>query len=48
MKLSRRTNTIILWITSIGLLVGMVITFTPTLGALTGGARTTPACPPSS
>lgn len=32
MKLSRRTNTIILWIISIGLLVGMVITFTPTLG----------------
>jgi len=37
MRLSRRTNTIILWITSIGLLVGMIITFTPTLGALTGG-----------
>ncbi|MDZ7800126.1 MAG: peptidyl-prolyl cis-trans isomerase [Trueperaceae bacterium] len=39
MKLSRRTNTIILWIVSIGLLVGMVITFTPTLGALTGHGR---------
>lgn len=39
MKLSRRTNTIILWITSIGLLVGMVITFTPTLGALGGGGQ---------
>jgi parvulin-like peptidyl-prolyl isomerase len=37
MRLSRRTNTIILWIVSIGLLVGMIITFTPTLGALTGG-----------
>lgn len=36
MKLSRRTNTIILWIISIGLLVGMIITFTPT-GNLFGG-----------
>ena len=34
MKLSRRTNTIILWVISIGLLVGMVITFTPSLGNL--------------
>ena len=34
MKLSRRTNTIILWAVSIGLLVGMVITFTPTLGLM--------------
>lgn len=45
MKLSRRTNTIILWITSIGLLVGMVITFTPTLGALTGGGRNDTSAP---
>ncbi len=43
MRLSRRTNIIILWITSIGLLVGMVITFTPTLGALGGGATDTSA-----
>ena len=45
MKLSRRTNTIILWITSIGLLVGMVITFTPTLGALTGGGQNDTSAP---
>src|SRR6056297_1106582 len=45
MKLSRRTNTIILWITSIGLLVGMVITFTPTLGALTGGGHNDTSAP---
>lgn len=38
MKLSRRTNTIILWIVSIGLLAGMVITFTPTLGTLGAGS----------
>jgi parvulin-like peptidyl-prolyl isomerase len=38
MKLSRRTNTIILWIISIGLLVGMIITFTPTIGGFGGGA----------
>ncbi|UCH25928.1 MAG: peptidyl-prolyl cis-trans isomerase [Trueperaceae bacterium] len=31
MRLSRRTNTIILWAISLGLLVGMVITFTPSL-----------------
>ncbi|HEX7004233.1 MAG TPA: peptidyl-prolyl cis-trans isomerase [Trueperaceae bacterium] len=37
MKLSRRTNTIILWVISIGLLVGMVITFTPSLGNLGSG-----------
>lgn len=36
MKLSKRTNTIILWIISIGLLLGMVITFTPTMGGLGG------------
>ncbi|MDR9392048.1 MAG: peptidyl-prolyl cis-trans isomerase [Trueperaceae bacterium] len=40
MRLSRRTNTIILWIVSIGLLVGMVITFTPTLGAIGGQTDT--------
>lgn len=45
MKLSRRTNTIILWITSIGLLVGMVITFTPTLGALGGGGSQDTSAP---
>jgi parvulin-like peptidyl-prolyl isomerase len=38
MKLSKRTNTIVLWIISIGLLVGMVITFTPTLGGFGGSA----------
>ncbi len=38
MKFNRRTNTIILWIISIGLLVGMIITFTPTLGRM-GGSR---------
>jgi parvulin-like peptidyl-prolyl isomerase len=32
MRLSKRTNTIILWVISIGLLVGMIITFTPSLG----------------
>jgi parvulin-like peptidyl-prolyl isomerase len=32
MKLSRRTNTIILWIIAIALLVGMLIMFTPTAG----------------
>ena len=37
MKFNRRTNTIILWIISIGLLLGMIITFTPTLGRLGGG-----------
>jgi len=37
MKLSRRANTIILWFVSIGLLAGMVITFTPTLGLGVGG-----------
>ncbi len=38
MKFTRRTNTIILWVISIGLLLGMIITFTPTLGRL-GGQR---------
>ena len=37
MKFNRRTNTLILWIISIGLLLGMIITFTPTLGRLGGG-----------
>ena len=32
MKLSRRTNTIVLWLISLGLLAGMVISFTPNLG----------------
>ncbi|MFN2322056.1 MAG: peptidyl-prolyl cis-trans isomerase [Trueperaceae bacterium] len=36
MKLSRRANTIILWFVSIGLLLGMVITFTPSLGGSGG------------
>lgn len=39
MKLSRRTNTIILWFISIGLVLGMIITFTPSLGGFGfGGA----------
>ncbi len=37
MKLSRRTNSIILWVISVALLVGMIVTFTPT-GNLFGGA----------
>ncbi|HKI58771.1 MAG TPA: peptidyl-prolyl cis-trans isomerase [Trueperaceae bacterium] len=37
MKSNRRTTTIVLWIVSIGLLLGMIITFTPTLGRLGGG-----------
>ena len=37
MKLSRRANTIILWLVSIGLLAGMVITFTPSMGLGFGG-----------
>ncbi len=39
MKLSRRTNTIILWIVALALVVGMVIMFTPTLGGMGGGPR---------
>jgi len=39
MKLSRRANTIILWFVSIGLLAGMIITFTPSLGIGGGGAN---------
>ena len=38
MKLSRRTNTIVLWIIAAALLVGMIVMFTPTIGDL-GGAR---------
>ena len=40
MKLSRRTNAIILWVISIGLLVSMVIAFTPTLGGMFGRQST--------
>lgn len=43
MKLSRRANTIILWVVSIGLLLGMVITFTPSLGLGLGGSGDTSA-----
>jgi parvulin-like peptidyl-prolyl isomerase len=43
MKLSRRANTIILWVVSIGLLLGMVITFTPTMGLGVGGTGDTSA-----
>ncbi len=32
MKLSRRSRTVVLWLIAIGLLVGMVISFTPTMG----------------
>lgn len=39
MRLSRRTNTIILWVISLGLLLGMIITFTPTLGGNLFGNR---------
>lgn len=42
MKLSRRTNTIILWLISIGLLVSMVIAFTPTLNGLFGSNSAQP------
>ncbi len=37
MKLSKRSNTIILWVVSIGLLAGMVLMFTPGLGVTGGG-----------
>lgn len=40
MKLSKRTNAIILWLISIGLLVSMIIAFTPTLGGLFNRAAT--------
>src|SRR5690606_15746672 len=37
MKISKRTRTIILWCIAIGLLAGMIIQFTPTLGFNLGG-----------
>ena len=37
MKLNRRTNLIILWILAAALVLGMVITFTPTMGLGGGG-----------
>lgn len=37
MKMSKRMSTIILWVVSLGLLAGMVVTFTPGL-SLTGGS----------
>lgn len=44
MKLNRRTNLIILWILAGALVLGMVITFTPTMGLGGGGQGTnTPA-----
>ena len=43
MKISRRARTIILWLVSIGLLAGMVVTFTPTLGLGFGGRGDTSA-----
>jgi len=36
MKLSKRTNTIILWTISVALLLGMIVSFTPTIGGLFG------------
>ncbi len=39
MKISKRTRTIILWAISIGLLLGMVISFTPTMGLNFGGQQ---------
>lgn len=38
MKSKHRTRTIVLWLISIGLLVGMIITFTPSLGNIGAGA----------
>lgn len=38
MKSKHHTRTIVLWIISIGLLVGMIITFTPSLGTIGAGA----------
>jgi len=43
MKLSRRSNLIILWILAGALVLGMVITFTPTMGLGGGQGTTTPA-----
>lgn len=37
MKISKRTRTIVLWVIAIGLLAGMIIQFTPTLGFNFGG-----------
>ena len=37
MKISKRARTIILWCVAIGLLAGMIIQFTPTLGLNFGG-----------
>ena len=43
MRFIRRTNTIIMWLLAAGLLLGMIIMFTPALGSigdlLSGGAR---------
>ena len=44
MKLSRRTNTIVLWVIAVALLVGMIVMFTPTMGDL-GGARADSSTP---
>ncbi len=41
MKLSKRANTVILWLIAIGLVLGMIIMFTPNLG-IGGGAITGP------
>jgi parvulin-like peptidyl-prolyl isomerase len=46
MKLTRRTNTIILWLISLGLVLGMIITFTPTMGGFGRGA-TADGSPPA-
>ena len=43
MKLNRRTNLIILWILAGALVLGMVITFTPTMGLGGGGQGATAA-----
>ena len=36
MRFTRRTNSIIMWLIAAGLLLGMIITFTPALGNLAG------------
>src|SRR5690606_7108850 len=41
MKISKRARTIILWCVAAGLLLGMVITFTPTLGLNLAGDEAT-------
>jgi parvulin-like peptidyl-prolyl isomerase len=43
MRLNRRTNLLILWILAGALVLGMVITFTPTMGLGTRGADGAPA-----